>query len=93
MLLCSYSILLSQTQQKLCNLAAGGEAIAAEALVCLPSQQDKSACMQLPAAAAALFLAAKPAGFKQQTGVQMCVDFHDSNKKVPTDFSFALSTD
>ena len=90
-LLCGYATLLSRAQKKLCNLAAGGQAIAAEMLACLASRQDKSACTQLRAATAVLFLATKPAGFKLQSGTQTCVDIHDSDKKVPMDFLFALS--
>lgn len=80
-LLCSYATLLSQAQKKLCNLAAGGQAITAEVLARLTSQRDKSARTQLRAATAVLFLATKPAGFKLQSGTQMCVDIHDSDKR------------
>lgn len=88
---CSYATLLSQAQKKLCNLAAGGQAITAEMLACLTSQQDKSACTQLRAATAVLFLATKPASFRLQSGAETCVNIQDSDKKAPTDFLFALS--
>jgi len=81
MLSCSCAALLSPAQRRWATSEQGGQAVGGGVVARLASQRGRSARPQLGAAPAVLFLAATPASFKLQSGVQRCGDIHDGDKK------------